>query len=934
MVKQIRGRCTKPQRVAFFIAETAVDRQRNGLSARSHHRPYLRIPEPADVVRRDGKGDRIDPPPAVLAAGNPGNARYRIGAGSSRRIVVGVGEIGAGRIGPGCQDAQERPGLESQHACHFPPGDRQAERAVCVMARCLIQECADDPLAPRVGNIAIVEIGIVGVGAVAAAAAGKAGRIIAANVRQIAGEVITGAELQAPGHTLVQRRGHGLIVADAAVQVIVNRGKQRVGAGRARRCVSDGVGFHLIEIVVVHQFAAMAAVIRETKSGLETEIPFQCDVPLLDSRVFEVKVVRILEGLGARLSQIIRKRVGKSQSWPAIGDAVGEDGDVARLNTPCAGDKRAEGSFDIAPIAAAYHRPAIAGEPPGESNAGREVGFLRIAQALGKPLLAGRKDRRRRDGLSKQRVYDVETFVRNHYSAVHIDSVDGLAKVGQQISGVVEVVAKHRMVFPAQTVIHCKARRDLPVVLRVERVAAGIALRVRLQRAGERGGIRNAQQKRRVRVADGRSYRVVERVDAQKIETESVGEQGGHIPVIPAKLEGVTPAYPGEIVKNLNRLRIGLEGIRPAGSLKAGDPHVGIGIHTIQVLLDIGQQAHLRGYVGGRNTGNGCHMDAVPAGPDFVYHVRVEDEIVRSGKAPVIFRPIISTGEDRSSGSVLHRAPLVGKAREGSLARGNILVEPEIALIAGDGRGEVRNVVVGYGARSPGVGQRKQVLQDVLRQRRNERVGNLIIRERRAAQISDHSRRVSREIPRAQGQRRDTLRQHAFTGQAQSLVSHMEKGLVLALVQAGHGQGTSQVSAEIVHDGLRNNGAERVPGSKGSILVVLKNAAAELIAATPGDRGDVADAAKLGGVVDFAYANFGNPVKRREQLGDGRSAACAHSGDAVDSHGKHAGLAAGHRQVAAVVDRYARLCGQGCNGAGGSQGTRRQRHWEIRQFLP
>jgi hypothetical protein len=91
---------------------------------------------------------------------------------------------------------------------------------------------------------------------------------------------------------------------------------------------------------------------------------------------------------------------------------------------------------------------------------------------------------------------------------------DGRLVIGQQVGGVVQVVAEHRMVFPAQAVVDRQPRRDLPVVLRIHRVARGIPVGIRLDAPGQRVRIRDSQQEGSVRIADHRRAGIIKRVDA------------------------------------------------------------------------------------------------------------------------------------------------------------------------------------------------------------------------------------------------------------------------------------------------------------------------------------------------------------------------------------------------------------------------------------
>ena len=64
----------------------------------------------------------------------------------------------------------------------------------------------------------------------------------------------------------------------------------------------------------------------------------------------------------------------------------------------------------------------------------------------------------------------------------------------------------------------------------------------------------------------------------------------------------------------------------------------------------------------------------------------------------------------------------------------------------------------------------------------------------------------------------------------------------------------------------------------------------ERVGSTAGDRGDVADASKLGGVVNLADADFGDGAEGRKQFRNWRVPADTHRTDAVDTDLAHVGL--------------------------------------------
>ena len=114
--------------------------------------------------------------------------------------------------------------------------------------------------------------------------------------------------------------------------------------------------------------------------------------------------------------------------------------------------------------------------------------------------------------------------------------------------------------------------------------------------------------------------------------------------------------------------------------------------------------------------------------------------------------------------------------------------------------------------------------------------------------------------------------------------------------------------------------------------MILEDPAMKLIAAAFGNRGDVANAAEFGSVVDFTHADFGDAVERRKKLCYGSAVPCTHGADAVDGDREHVAIRAGDRNKAVVVDFHARLRRQRAERARGAGRSRTERYGKIDQF--
>src|SRR5260370_14481335 len=108
------------------------------------------------------------------------------------------------------------------------------------------------------------------------------------------------------------------------------------------------------------------------------------------------------------------------------------------------------------------------------------------------------------------------------------------------------------MVFPTQTIVHRETRRNFPVVLKIksERVRGRIA--PRLSDGRKLRFVRDAEQERRIRVADqGTRNRIVELVFAKASRRIHIVPETRHVAEVTAELHGVAGAIPRQVVQDL-----------------------------------------------------------------------------------------------------------------------------------------------------------------------------------------------------------------------------------------------------------------------------------------------------------------------------------------------------------------------------------------------
>ena len=120
----------------------------------------------------------------------------------------------------------------------------------------------------------------------------------------------------------------------------------------------------------------------------------------------------------------------------------------------------------------------------------------------------------------------------------------------------------------------------------------------------------------------------------------------------------------------------------------------------------------------------------------------------------------------------LNAAFLIGHPRKYGLFRVDGLIQTQVPLVTGDGRGEVLHIVIRDGVDCSRVRKGEQVLEDVERKRRDACQRNQIIWERYA-----HGERIENrfgiggQVATAQGQRRNTFHHHSLLGQPQAFVA-------------------------------------------------------------------------------------------------------------------------------------------------------------------
>src|SRR6202040_3888329 len=82
--------------------------------------------------------------------------------------------------------------------------------------------------------------------------------------------------------------------------------------------------------------------------------------------------------------------------------------------------------------------------------------------------------------------------------------------------------------------------------------------------------------------------------------------------------------------------------------------------------------------------------------------------------------------------------------------------------------------------------------------------------------------------------------------QTQTFIAGEKERFIVPVVEPWDSKRPANKSAKIIQDQLRFGTGKRIPGIHGGILVILKDAAMEVVRSTLGDRRNVADPAELG----------------------------------------------------------------------------------------
>ena len=625
-------------------------------------------------------------------------------------------------------------------------------------------------------------------------------------------------------------------------------------------------------------------------------------------------------------------------------------GHVAGGHGPARHQRKTERRFDESAPSAAHDGPVVAPGTPGEAEARSQIRAIGEAKRLGNARLRRGEDGRGRDTAPEiLRRIAARLRVGDHYGAVDRRRAvaAGARPIGQERGRIRVRLVDGRVQLVAQAQVERQVLRQLPVVLRKHRPGITQAIHRRIVGGAHFGVVGIAEQESGVRIADGLAHvgAAVEDVPAGAVVAVDVVVVIGEAHEVRAKFEGMRVAGPRHVVQELHDFAALHPRIACPGGHEAVDEHLrGLGPLRVGLGNDRGESRF------GQQTGGRVALClrcvlSIEAAAKLVQQTLVEDVIVREGQAFVdLGRVIAALQRAAGLGAIRvqagrrwrgdHLAILVGEAREDRLARGERVVQANIALVGGDRRGKVDLVIIRVGVGRAVIRLREQVLDcgggdrawRQLRWIERRAIGHCNRADALAGEITG-------QIAIAHGHRGHAEQHGRFARQAQAFVADEEKCFVVPVQKMRDGQRTAQRAAEVVHDDPRFGKRKGIVRVENGVFIVLEEAAVEVHGARLGDGGNVGNPGKLRAVVRFRDANLLDGVEGGEHLVHRARVFHAYRGDAVDGHAEQRGRGAHYRQVAAIVGLHARLRGQSGDGAGRSCGTRVNGHGKIHQFV-